>query len=176
MHLASWPSSDPALADPRLSEQMALVRRLVELGRASRARSSVRTRQPLRRALISAAGWTEADRDLQQHVADELNVLSLESLDDGSAGLVDISVKANFRSLGQRFAKQTPLVASAISANDAAALVYALRTQGAVEIAVADVGVVAITADDVVITETPREGLGRRDRGRRERRPRPHPR
>ena len=158
VHLASWPSIDPTVADTRLSEQMALVRRLVELGRASRASSSVRTRQPLRRALISAAGWTDLDRDLQQHVADELNVLSLESLGDDSAGLVDISVKANFRSLGQRFGKQTPLVAGAISTTDAAALVHALRTQGTVEITVADIGEVAITVDDVVITETPREG------------------
>ena len=86
------------------------------------------------------------------------SVLMIGSLGDDSAGLVDISVKANFRSLGQRFGKQTPLVAGAISATDAAALVHALRTQGTVEITVADIGEVAITVDDVVITETPREG------------------
>ena len=32
----------------------------------------------------------------------------LEALADESAGLVDVSVKANFRALGQRFGKQTP--------------------------------------------------------------------
>ena len=47
VHLASWPSSDPALIDPGLSEQMALARRLVELGRSARSGASVRTRQPL---------------------------------------------------------------------------------------------------------------------------------
>ena len=61
-------------------------------------------------------------------------------------------------SLGQRFGKQAPLVAGAISTTDAAALVHARRTQGTVEITVADIGEVAITVDDVVITETPREG------------------
>ena len=39
-----------------LSAQMLLVRRLVELGRATRAESGVKTRQPLSRALVAAHG------------------------------------------------------------------------------------------------------------------------
>lgn len=38
---------------------MALVRRLVELGRATRAESGVKTRQPLSRALVGAPGFAE---------------------------------------------------------------------------------------------------------------------
>ena len=56
VHLQPWPEPDPAAVDAQLGEQMALVRRLVELGRAARAESGVRTRQPLARALVSAAG------------------------------------------------------------------------------------------------------------------------
>ena len=59
VHLASWPAFDAALIDPELSEQMALARRLVELGRSARSGASVRTRQPLRQALIGAAGFGE---------------------------------------------------------------------------------------------------------------------
>ena len=56
VHLAAWP--DTGRADrPELSAQVALVRRVVELGRAARAASGVKTRQPLARALISAPGW-----------------------------------------------------------------------------------------------------------------------
>jgi isoleucyl-tRNA synthetase len=158
VHLASWPEPDPALADPMLTEQMALVRRLVELGRAARATSSVRTRQPLRRALISAPGWSALAQDLRDQVAEELNVQTLEALADESAGLVDVTVKANFRSLGQRFAKQTPTVASAIAASDAPALVARLRGDGRVDVDVPGMGLVEVTDADVVITETPREG------------------
>ncbi|MFM7210949.1 MAG: isoleucine--tRNA ligase, partial [Actinomycetota bacterium] len=43
VHLAAWPSVDPAIIDDQLGEQVALVRRIVELGRAARAASSVRT-------------------------------------------------------------------------------------------------------------------------------------
>ena len=156
VHLASWPAVDPALIDPTLGEQMAQVRRLVELGRASRAASSVRTRQPLRRALISAPGWAAVPGDLQWHVSDELNVQGLESLEGSS--LVDVSVKANFRALGQRFAKQTPLVAQAIAAADPEALVASIRAHGSAELVVDEVGTVAVGIDDVVVTESPQEG------------------
>ncbi len=158
VHLASWPEPDQALTDPELADRMALVRRLVELGRAARSSSSVRTRQPLRRALVSAPGWSNLPADLRQQVADELNVMSLESLADESAGLVDVTAKANFRALGQRFAKQTPLVAAAIAGADAAALVRDLRDSGAIVLDVPDLGSVEITESDVVVTETPREG------------------
>ena len=158
VHLASWPESDPALVDPVLTEQMALVRRLVELGRAARATSSVRTRQPLQRALISASGWATLPDDLRNEVAEELNVLTLESLADETAGLVDVSVKANFRSLGQRFGKQTPAVAGAITSMDPAGAVRALRETGVLSVDAGDLGTVDVTTEDVVVTETPREG------------------
>jgi isoleucyl-tRNA synthetase len=158
VHLASWPEPDPALVNPPLADQMALVRRLVELGRAARASSSVRTRQPLRRALISAPGWATLPDAMRLQVAEELNVLHLESLADESAGLVEVSVKANFRSLGQRFGKQTPTVAAAVAAADAASIVQSLREKGSASLAAGELGTVEVTDTDVVITETPREG------------------
>ena len=42
-----WPTADTRLIDERLSAQMALARRLVELGRSARAAAVVRVRQPL---------------------------------------------------------------------------------------------------------------------------------
>lgn len=158
VHLASWPTADPTLVDVDLDQHMELVRRLVELGRAARASSSVRTRQPLRRALVSAPAWADLPADLRQQVADELNVLGLESLSDSTTDLVDISVKANFRSLGSRYGKQTPVVAAAIATTDARGLVGSLRTTGAVELDTEELGPVGIGPDDVIVTETPREG------------------
>ena len=58
-----------------LAAQMPLVRRLVELGRAARAEAKVKTRQPLPRALVGAAGVRPAlGRSCAREVADELNV------------------------------------------------------------------------------------------------------
>lgn len=157
VHLATWPSR-PQTSETTLVDQMALVRRVVELGRSARAKSSVRTRQPLGRALIAAAGWDALDPQLQEQVAEELNVAELASLSDTAPNLVDISVKANFRSLGQRFGKQTPLVADAVAAAEPGALVERLREGQVVTLHVAELGSVEVTVEDLVITETPREG------------------
>ncbi|PHX61317.1 MAG: isoleucine--tRNA ligase [Actinobacteria bacterium] len=158
VHLAPWPEVAADAIDEQLGTDMALVRRIVELGRAARATSGVRTRQPLGRALVSATGWSELSPQLREQICEELNISTLESLDDGGAGLVDTSVKANFRSLGQRFGKQTPAVAAAIAASDPVALLAEVRASGSSTITVSGLGEVSVAEDDVVITETPREG------------------
>ena len=91
-------------------------------------------------------------------MCEELNIQSSDALDSDEAGLVDISMKANFRALGARFGKQTQLVAAAIAASDAAQLHQTMRSTGSVSLEAGELGTVEITADDVVITETPREG------------------
>jgi isoleucyl-tRNA synthetase len=154
VHLADWPTPGPV--DDALAAHMGLVRRLVELGRAARATSSVRTRQPLGRALVSAAGWEALPNELRAQVAEELNVETLAALED--EGLVDVAVKAQFRALGRRFAQRTPEVAAAITAAEPSALVAALRSHGTAHVPVDGLGDVAITLDDVIVTETPREG------------------
>jgi isoleucyl-tRNA synthetase len=95
---------------------------------------------------------------MRAEIAEELNVIALESLDDIGADLVNVTAKANFRALGARFAKQTPLVANVIAATDAAAMTAAIRATNEFTITVPEIGEVTIGADDVVITETPREG------------------
>ena len=157
VHMASWPAANSALIDETLAGQVALVRRVVELGRAARAASAVRTRQPLARALVSAPGWSSLPAELVAEVANELNVVDMASLSATEGDLVDVTAKANFRSLGKRFGKQVQEVASAIASADAAALASALRT-GVAQVEVPDLGVVDLAEEDVVITETPREG------------------
>ncbi|MDP3712365.1 MAG: isoleucine--tRNA ligase [Mycobacteriales bacterium] len=153
VHLARWPVVDGSLVDAELLEQVALVRRLVDLGRTARAESKVKTRQPLGRALVSATGWERLPAELQAVVAAELNVVTLEGL---SGDLVDVTAKANFRALGARFGKGVQAVAAAVAAADAAALATALRA-GTASVVV-DGETVALSPDEVVVTETPREG------------------
>ncbi|MDT9681531.1 isoleucine--tRNA ligase [Streptomyces sp. TRM76323] len=156
VHLSTWPEADPSAVDPVLSQQMALVRRLVELGRATRAESGVKTRQPLSRALVAAAGFDSLTPELHAQITEELNVSSLASLSEVGGSLVDTTAKANFRALGKRFGKGVQDVAKAIAAADAAALSLALREGGAT----LDVNgeTITLTPEEVIITETPREG------------------
>jgi isoleucyl-tRNA synthetase len=157
VHLAAWPRSDPAAVDEDLALQMSLVRRLVELGRAARANSGVKTRQPLERALIGAQGWARLSTELREQIAEELNVTRLESLGDAAGELVDHSAKGNFRTLGKRFGKRTPIVAAAVAATNAGELAAALRSGGTATVQV-EGEAIELGADEVIVTETPREG------------------
>jgi isoleucyl-tRNA synthetase len=159
VHLASWPGFDASLIDPGLSAQMALTRRLVDLGRSARAGASVRTRQPLGRALIGAAGFAELPAELREQIAAELNVAALEVL-GGAGELVDYAVKPNFRTIGRRFGARTQEVAAAVMAAPAPDVAAAVLAGGTFPVPVPglDEKPVAVGADDVIVTQTPRAG------------------
>ncbi|WGT46951.1 isoleucine--tRNA ligase [Tessaracoccus lacteus] len=156
VHLASWPVPDESLIIPELSEAMELTRRTVELGRAARAESKVKIRQALSRMLIPSAIFEKLSPELQGEIRSELNVESVESFT--SAGdVVDFLAKGNFRNLGKRFAKRTPLVAKAIGELDARWLAGQLRDLGHAVFSFEGEDI-DLTPDDVIVTERPREG------------------
>jgi isoleucyl-tRNA synthetase len=157
VHLADWPRFEAGDVDEDLSAAVALARRLVELGRAARADAKVRTRQPLRRALVGSGAWSRLSEELRAEVADELNVGTLEPLSAAGSDLVDHSAKGNFRALGKRFAKRTPAVADAIASADAAALAAALASDGKAVVSV-EGEEVEVLPDEVIVSERPREG------------------
>src|SRR6201999_537440 len=159
--LASWPTPQPGLIDASLSAQMALARRIVELGRSARSAASVRTRQPLSRALVGAAGFASRPAELRVLVASELNVHSLDPLDAPGGELVTYTVKPEFRALGRRFGSATQAVAAEIRAADPATLAHAVAgPDGSVTLEVPSVGTVTLTAADLVVTQTPLAGWG----------------
>ncbi|MGW5580401.1 isoleucine--tRNA ligase [Micromonospora chokoriensis] len=156
VHLAGYPEAEVALIDPDLIEQVSLARRIVELGRTARAESGVKIRQPLARSLASAPGFAVLDPDLVAEIAAELNVGAVLPVGASEESLVDTTAKANFRTLGKRFGKRVQAVARAIAAVNAAALKRDLDS-GTATVTV-DGEQIALTANEVVITETPREG------------------
>ncbi|HVQ19126.1 MAG TPA: DUF5915 domain-containing protein, partial [Actinomycetes bacterium] len=157
VHLTDWPTSEIASVDEQLIEHVGLVKRLVELGRAARAASGVKTRQPLSRALVSASGWRELPDELRRELAAELNVQQIQPLDSAGDELVDVTAKANFRALGKRFGKGTPAVASAIAQADPQLLQQMMQLAGRAEVIV-DGETVTVEPAEVIVTETPREG------------------
>jgi isoleucyl-tRNA synthetase len=118
----------------------------------------VRTRQPLGRALVHTAAWRDLPAELRDQVTDELNVREIVS-DDGTGDLVvvDTVVKPNFRALGKRFGKTTQAVAAAVAAAIHADLAAALAAGGSASVVV-DGNPVELSADELIVTETPTLG------------------
>jgi len=153
VHLSNWPLVNQSAIDSELASQVALTRRIVELGRATRAESGIKIRQPLGRALIAASGWATLPDAMREQIADELNVQTLQDIATADGDLVDISVKANFKSLGAKFGGAVQEIAKAIAAADATSLVKTLRSSGSTT-----VGTWEISLEDLVVTEVPKSG------------------
>jgi isoleucyl-tRNA synthetase len=97
------------------------------------------------------------DAEIRSHISDELNVLSLDELASAGAELVSVSVKANFKSLGARYGADVQEIAKAIAASDQTELVKTLRANATHSLSYAN-GKAEINLEDLVITETPKEG------------------
>src|SRR5262249_39900608 len=97
VHLAGWP--EVAEPDRALLEEIAAVRRVVELGRRARSPSEIKPRQPLRRLVVEGAS---VDGHLDE-IADELRVKDVEL---GTVEAVELLVKPNLPLLGPRLGKE----------------------------------------------------------------------
>ena len=99
--------------------------------------------------------------EIKSHIAEELNILTLDDIHVAGTDLVDISVKANFRTLGEKFGADVQVIAKTIAATDHNLLVKDLRKNEShtlvVNLSSGDKSA-KITLDDLVITETPRSG------------------
>ena len=110
VHLAGWPTA-PA-PDTKLLDEIALVRRVVELGRQARSSSGLKLRQPLRRLIVEGADGIRGHED---EIADELRVKSVEL---GAVAASQLKVKPNLPVLGPRLGKQLRDISAALSAGE----------------------------------------------------------
>lgn len=158
VHLCDFPLPHAAARDLPLERDMALVQRIVGLGRQLRVDEDLKVRQPL--AALRVASADPAVRAALPRYADiikeELNVKELR-LSADETDLATLSLKADFKRLGPRFGARMKAAAAAIAAlppEQAAALArgeaVTLNLQGEA---------VQIAPDDVVIRRDPREGL-----------------
>jgi isoleucyl-tRNA synthetase len=149
VHLAPFTSERDVPDDETLDVAMRAIRELVRLGRAAREEAGVKVRQPLARMVCVAADVPErALEPLVPLLAAELNVKHVEFASSADA-LVTLEARPNFRSLGKKFGKKTPLAAQAIAAFDGNRLREFLR--GEPLVVTVDGESHGLTADDLTI-------------------------
>ena len=139
VHLCDFPTANSAARDLDLEKRMADVQAAVELGRRLRADNDLKVRQPL--SSLKLAGGDV--KGLEELIEDELNVKSVVFVAD-ETDLCDVSYKANFKTLGKKCGAKMKAVAAAI----AAAKSVPFDCEG-----------FTITADDVLVTRSPKTGL-----------------
>jgi isoleucyl-tRNA synthetase len=109
VHLAGWPEGEEP--DRALLEEIAEVRRVVELGRQARSTSGIKLRQPLRRLVVEGASLDGH----AEEVADELRVKNVEL---GPVEAVELRVKPNLPVLGPKLGKELGAVGKALAAGE----------------------------------------------------------
>ena len=116
VHLSPFVEPHRRPVDAALDAAMDAVRELARLGRAAREEAGIRVRQPLSLLVCVAPNVdTRSFEQLTPLLAAELNVKRVEFASSADA-LVSLEAKPNFRSLGKRFGKKTPLAAQAVAA------------------------------------------------------------
>jgi len=158
VHLTDWPDADAAAIDPALEDAVSQVRRIVTLGRAARAESKLKVRQPLPRALVVMPNGEQLPPELVDEVADELNVKRVETLSN-LEGLLDEHAVPNFRRLGPKAGKRMPQVKEAITALDVGELRRAFSEHGQLSVSLSDGSEIAIEPEDVEIRASAHEEL-----------------
>ena len=141
VHLCDFPTANAAARDLALEKRMADVQAAVELGRRLRADNDLKVRQPL--AALKLAGGDV--KGLEELIEDELNVKNVAFIADETE-LCDVTFKANFKTLGKKCGPKMKAVAAGIAA---------LKSFSGT----ATIEGVELTAEDVLVTRKPKEGL-----------------
>jgi isoleucyl-tRNA synthetase len=171
VHLAPFSRGASAEIDVDLERAMVHVRALATLGRAAREEAGVRVRQPLSRlvcvvplhGVVSKGAEARAEgmlEELSPLLAAELNIKKIEFISSAD-DLVTLKARPNFRSLGKKFGKDTPLAAEAVQALGSEALtdfetgkpLYVSVGNESRELGVEDLTIVRTASGDLVVKE-----------------------
>ena len=158
VHLCDFPTANAAARDTALEADMALVQRVVSLGRQLRTETELKVRQPL--ACLRVAAVDPAVRGALARYTDiireELNVKEVAFGDDETA-LATLSLKADFKRLGPRFGARMKAAAAAIAALPAGAVAELARGNAVT----ADIAgePAELLPEDVIVRREPKPGL-----------------
>ncbi|QDV91977.1 Isoleucine--tRNA ligase [Phycisphaerae bacterium RAS2] len=165
VHLCDYPVTDEtreaarARIDVALNEEIELVRQLVSCGRAARAASKLRVRQPLATMELFHRR-ADVVRKYEAVICDELNVKRIEFKDSAAiAEYVTYELKPDFRKIGPKHGSLAPKIKAALAAQkDVDALVRQLEQGGACRISVAGQDV-ELTSEEMLVELHAKEGF-----------------
>ena len=152
IHLDGWPEVDEPAIDEQLSADVALVQRMVSLGRRARSKAQIKVRQPLNSVVLVPRHDSEqaALNRFADTIADELNVKRV--VVTGETAL-RYRLRPDLAVLGPRLGQDVNRVRQALEEADAALIVRRLRAGQPIE-----VGGFELSATDVLVDHEAPEG------------------
>jgi isoleucyl-tRNA synthetase len=156
VHIAPMVSSGKEFVHAELEQRMDMAQRVVSIVRTMRAKTSLKTRQPLARIAIPASPETRRlIEQMNDVILEEINVKAIEFIDESSP-IVRKTATANFKIIGPKFGKQVNAVAKRIKEMSSAEVMQLDQT-GSFSTEVNGNGV-TVVGEDVTITAQSIEG------------------
>jgi isoleucyl-tRNA synthetase len=150
VHLSYMPVANTSAIDTDLEQRMDVAQRVVSLVLSIRKKEKQRVRQPLAMVMIPVANATfeRQLRAVENLILSEVNVKAIEYL-AANSGVIDKSIKANFKTLGPKHGKIMKSIAAEVLKMTQADIAT-LETEGQFRI-MAEGQEVALTLEDVEI-------------------------
>jgi isoleucyl-tRNA synthetase len=153
VHIAEMAQCHKQLIDPELESRMDVAQRIVGLVRTMRAKTSLKTRQPLSRIAIPASPETRRlIEQVNDVILEEINVRAIEFIDESSP-IVRKTATANFKVIGPKFGKLVNAVAKRIREMSSAEVVQLDQT-GAFPVEVSGTPVTIYRADVTIAAQS----------------------
>ncbi len=158
VHLCDFPHFAGKHRDPDLDKQMAVVQTVVQLGRSLRSEYDLKVRMPLKGIHVATRDMSLKQNidELKHLVMEELNVKEVWFGEDETA-LATYSAKPNFKTLGPKLGKKIKLCAASVAKLDTEEITAILG--GKTHSVDLDGEAFEMSADDLLISRNPREGL-----------------
>jgi isoleucyl-tRNA synthetase len=138
---------------------MALVQRVVSLGRAARESAGLKLRQPLASAIVGLPNARDAQglRRLAEEVEEELNVKEVKTV-TASSDLVDIVIHPLPAQLGRKYGRRYPAIRQALLGLNP--LDVAAAVEGGDRVAVTvDAEQIEVLPEEIEVRKSPKPGL-----------------
>ena len=106
VHLSNFPLAISNQIDNKLETKINQIRNICSLALSIRKKEKIKVRQPLKKIIIPVKNESEKNdiEDARSQIISEINVKSIEFLDDKNSLLVK-ELKPNFKLLGPRYGK-----------------------------------------------------------------------
>jgi isoleucyl-tRNA synthetase len=150
VHLSDMPAAAQEYIDVDLEERMAIAQQVTSLILSIRKKENHRVRQPLAKVMVPILSdkFERQLKAVEELILSEVNVKELDYLRE-TAGVIEKSIKPNFKTLGPKFGKLMKQIAAEVGKMDQDQIAE-LESAGTFSISVADQNI-DLSLDDVEI-------------------------